>query len=186
MIREGRRLVTFAVGLFGLAAAAHAADDLGSGQPLLFTPVAAVLQSPRCLNCHPRGGDSPHQGNEPHLHRPSVYRGVDGRGAPVMRCGACHGVQNNIASGAPGAPNWHLAPSSMGWEGLSTAELCAVLKDRSKNGNRSLPDLVDHMTADPLVAWAWNPGGQRTPPPVDKPTFNSAVRTWAAAGGPCP
>jgi hypothetical protein len=30
--------------------------------------------------------------------------------------------------------------------------------DREKNGNRVTPEqVIDHMSVDPLVAWAWDP-----------------------------
>jgi hypothetical protein len=38
----------------------------------------------------------------------------------------------------PGAPHWQLAPRSMGWEDLSDADLCRVLKDSRKNKGRSV------------------------------------------------
>ncbi|HEY0800102.1 MAG TPA: hypothetical protein VGD54_04605 [Steroidobacteraceae bacterium] len=152
----------------------------------LFTSVALVLQQPRCLNCHPRGGDSPHQGTDAHTHKPLVVRGADDRGAPAMRCGTCHGSENNTSSGIPGAPRWQLAPKSMGWEGLSQAELCRTLTDPEQNGNRDVAQLVEHMTTDPLVQWAWNPGAGRTPPPTSQSAFHKAVRLWASAGAPCP
>ena len=33
-----------------------------------YAEIASVLQSPRCLNCHPRG-DRPTQGDDMHVHR---------------------------------------------------------------------------------------------------------------------
>ena len=42
------------------AAAADAGD--------LFAPVAAVLNHPRCMNCHPRD-DRPRQGEDRHPHQ---------------------------------------------------------------------------------------------------------------------
>jgi len=82
----------------------------------LFKPIASVLQSPRCINCHPRG-NRPTQGDDRHTHLMNVQRGADGNGMPAMRCGTCHQAHNNEALGIPGAPGWHLAPASMGWVG---------------------------------------------------------------------
>jgi len=152
----------------------------------LFKPIASVLQSPRCINCHPRG-NRPTQGDDRHTHLMNVQRGADGNGMPAMRCGTCHQAHNNEALGIPGAPGWHLAPASMGWVGLSEGNLCRTLLDRRKNGGRSVADLVNHMTGgDVLVTYAWNPGGQRTPPPLSVDALKAAVDAWAAAGAPCP
>jgi hypothetical protein len=93
---------------------------------------------------------------------------------------------NQPASGVPGAPKWGLAPLSMGWEGLSVADLCKVLKDPKKNGGRSVDDLVKHMTEDPLVQWAWHPGNARRTPPIGQDPFHDLVRQWAASGADCP
>lgn len=145
----------------------------------------AVLQAPRCLNCHPRG-DRPHQGDDRHTHLMNVQRGADGYGMAVMRCPACHQPHNNDMAGVPGAPGWHLAPRSMAWEGLSKAELCRVLLDRRRNGGRSVDALVTHMTIDKLVLWAWSPGTGRSLPPLTADEFKSALETWAKGGAPCP
>jgi hypothetical protein len=152
----------------------------------LFKPIASVLQSPRCINCHPRG-DRPTQGDDRHTHLMNVQRGADGSGMPAMQCSTCHQTHNNETLGIPGAPGWHLAPLSMGWVGLSEGELCRTLLDRRKNGGRSVADLVTHMSGgDALVSYAWNPGGQRTPPPLSVEALKAALDAWAAAGAPCP
>ena len=158
-----------------------------SAQPGLaaFEQIASVLQSPRCLNCHPRG-DRPMQGDARRIHAMNVQRGADDQGLPAMRCGTCHQGRNNDLAGIPGAPHWHLAPRSMGWTGLSLSELCRTLLDPQKNGGRSVPDLVKHMTGDALVLWAWQPGRGRTPPPLSTQELNAALDLWAAAGAPCP
>src|SRR5436305_14160161 len=62
----------------------------GMGQTAdLFAPIAKLLQSPRCVNCHPRG-DNPLNGDEGRPHRMKITRGVDGLGADGARCYACH------------------------------------------------------------------------------------------------
>ena len=118
----------------------------------LFTPIAKVLRDPRCMNCHPVG-DRPRQGDDRHFHLQNVTRGLDDMGFVNLRCSACHRDENNSYSGLPGAPNWHLAPLSMGWEGLNDGQLCTVLKDKSKNGDRDIAALVEHMSSDKLVLW---------------------------------
>src|ERR1700704_7125700 len=47
----------------------------------LFQEAGKVIQSPRCLNCHPVT-DRPRQGDDMHLHEPPVQRGAGGMGAP--------------------------------------------------------------------------------------------------------
>jgi hypothetical protein len=150
-----------------------------------FTRIARVLKSPRCINCHP-AGDSPHQGDEARVHDFRITRGLADRGAPGLNCSTCHQESNQESSGVPGAHHWQLAPLSMAWEGLSDAELCRTLLDQSKNGGRSVADLVHHMTEDPLVKWGWAPGGQRTPPPIAHEEFLELVRAWAERGAGCP
>jgi hypothetical protein len=177
-------------------AAGYVASSLGTSQPAAtqvppqdsltaFERIAAVLQSPRCLNCHPRG-DRPTQGDDRHVHLMNVQRGAEGKGLPAMLCTTCHQGRNNDAAGVPGAPHWHLAPRSMGWTGLSIAELCRTILDPTKNGGRSVADLVAHMTTDKLVLWAWQPGRGRSPPPVSPQDLKAALDLWAMGGAPCP
>ena len=161
------------------AANAAAADGA------LFTPVATVLRHPRCMNCHPRD-DHPRQGDDRHVHQQNVVRGDDNLGFVNMRCTACHREENNNYSGVPGAPSWHLAPVSMGWQGLSDADLCATLKDEDKNGGKTIAALVEHMSSDKLVLWGWAPGGKRAPVSTPHPQFVTELKAWAAAGAPCP
>ena len=129
----------------------------------MFKQMAEVLRHPRCMNCH-TFTDFPRQGDDRHRHVQMVMRGPNNSGFPTLQCSACHQT-TNVADGAvPGAPNWHLAPLSMGWEGLSDNALCRVLKDTRKNGGKSIDALVHHMTDDPLVQWAWSSGGRVSPP----------------------
>ncbi len=153
-------------------------------QSPLFEPIYSVLTHPRCLNCHTKT-DFPRQGDERRRHDQLVVRGEDNHGAPTLHCSACHQDHNVADDEVPGAPHWRLAPLSMAWEELDAVELCEVLKDRSKNGNRSLEDLYTHMAEDALVLWGWEPGRNRTKPPIDHPEFVSLLRSWVDAGGPC-
>lgn len=164
-----------------LVVAANAAPAAGE----LFTPVAAVLRHPRCMNCHPRD-DRPRQSDERHPHLQNIVRGPDNMGFVNARCTSCHRDENNDYSGVPGAPNWHLAPLSMGWQGLGDADLCTTLKDETKNGGKDIAALVKHMEDDKLVLWGWQPGGTRTPVPTPHPQFMTELNAWAAAGAPCP
>ncbi len=167
-----------------LAAVAAYGQDGGA----LFAPIAEVLTHPRCLNCH-TATNYPKQGDERRRHDQLVVRGADGHGAPSLHCSACHQNENVVDGKVPGAPHWHLAPLSMAWEdeqgnALDNASLCAVLKDRRKNGNRSLADLLEHMEKDALVLWGWEPGG-RSLPPLTHDVFMEKLKAWVEAGGPC-
>jgi hypothetical protein len=130
--------------------------------------IASVLQDPRCLNCRPRA-DRPTQGDDRHIHGMNVQRGVDGTGTPAMRWSTCHQEHNNDTAGIPGAPHWHLAPASMDWVGPEQGRLCRTLLDRTKNGGRSVADLIAHMTGDIL---------DHQHLPAAGPTRASSRRSW--------
>jgi alcohol dehydrogenase (cytochrome c) len=71
------------------------------------------------------------------------------------------------------------------------SELCAQLKDKTRNGNRSLSDILEHLTNEPLVNWAFNPGirpnGEpRTTPPIGHAALIQAFGQWMTEGPPCP
>lgn len=151
----------------------------------LFKPISVVLNHPRCMNCHPRD-ERPRQGNDRHEHLQNVVRGADDLGFVNMRCNSCHREENNANSGVPGAPTWHLAPLSMGWQGLGDAELCTTLKDTKLNGGKTIAALVEHMTSDKLVLWGWAPGGKRDPVSTPHDDFVKQLKAWEAAGAPCP
>jgi cytochrome c5 len=165
------------------ASAAPAASDAA-----LFVEFVAVLRHPRCMNCHSRG-DFPRQGDDGHPHTMNVRRGPEGHGVTAENCSTCH--QDHNLAGAhmpPGAPNWGLPPPTtpMIWEGLSDAEICRALKDPKQNKNRNSDQLVEHLTEDKLVAWAWNPGEGRPPIPMSHEEYAAKVKRWQAAGAPCP
>ncbi|MDF1692246.1 MAG: hypothetical protein P1U47_07730 [Zhongshania sp.] len=153
-------------------------------QSPLFQPLYEVLTHPRCLNCHTKT-EFPRQGDERRRHDQLVVRGADNHGAPTLQCAACHQDENVADDAVPGAPHWGLAPLSMAWEDLNASKLCIALKDLSKNGNRSLSDLLRHMSEDELVLWGWSPGANRTTPPLSQSEFVDALTRWVNAGGPC-
>ncbi len=155
-----------------------------------FDQMMEVVAHKRCVNCHP-SGDQPNQGEDSHVHRFGVQRGDDGHGVAALSCHTCHQDENNNFSGVPGAPHWHLAPRSMGWEGLSKTEIARAMLDRTKNGGRSLEDIRNHLTKDALVLWVFDPGVNnegvpREKPPVSKEDYIAAVNAWVDAGAPIP
>lgn len=189
----GRLLGIVPLGLFILASMTSFGSARASGVPEgwkaesagTFKKIAEVLRHPRCMNCH-TVTEFPRQGDTRHRHQQMVMRGPNGRGTPAMLCSSCHQEKNSPDGRIPGAHNWHLAPLSMGWEDLKTDKaLCEAFVDRKKNGNRDIAAIVQHLTSDPLVQWAWTPGA-RKPPHLGQQEFHVLVRRWAQTGGACP
>ena len=150
----------------------------------LFDPIASVVMHPRCMNCHQVA--FPRQSDSAIRHEQLVVRGADGHGAPTLQCQSCHQTTNTADGLVPGAPNWHLAPLSMKWEGLTKREICEQLKDPRRNGNRQTGEtVIEHMKVDSLVTWAWAPGAGRTTPPLSHERFVEALEAWVRAGMPC-
>ncbi len=155
----------------------------------VFQEVFKVIESPRCLNCHPKG-DTPLQGDDMQQHMPPVQRGAADFGAPGMYCTTCHGSANvAYTSGKgsiPGHSPWQLAPVEMAWVGLSVGEVCEQLKDPARNGDRDLDEIHEHMAEDGLVGWGWHPGDGRTPAPGTQEVLGDLVQAWIDTGAICP
>ena len=73
----------------------------------------------------------------------------------------------------------------MAWVG-KLAALCAQLKDPTRNGGRTLAQIVDHSAHDPLVGWGWEPGPEREPAPGTQALFGALVDAWVETGAECP
>ena len=159
--------------------------DRAARSRALFVEVSRVLFHPRCINCHPNG-DVPHQGMQLALHDPPVLRGPEDRGVPGMECASCHQDRNQLLTRVPGAPHWHLAPIEMAWVGKSAREVCEQIKDRARNGGKSLAQIVEHNTHDKLVAWGWSPGAGREPAPGTQAQFGALTAAWVETGAECP
>ena len=181
MARVWVAAAAFGLNLLG-AIAASAAD---SPSVAAFRDVAKVLNHPRCMNCHTTVA-WPTIGDDRRRHAFNVVRGTDGGGPPGMRCTTCHQEKNQESMNIPGAKNWHLAPVSSGWTGLSPAALCRALLDPAKNGGRTGDKVIEHLKADPFVLWAWAPGGKRTTPELPHAKFVAAAETWIKKGAECP
>ena len=161
-------------------------DDARARQA--FLAVIPVLKHPRCLNCHATG-DFPRQGDDSRVHVQNVRRGIDGKGKYGQKCGACHQDENVPGLNMPpGAPNWHLPPaaSPMIWEGRTPGQICRQLKDPKQNNNKTVAQIVEHVTEDKLVLWGWNPGEGRTLPPLSHAEFAQSFQDWARFGAACP
>lgn len=166
-----------------------------------FMKAYAVFMHPRCLNCHP-AGDTPLQGDDSHVHDLlRLRRGTDGNGVFAMRCSNCHQAANGLGphtppgaprpaadGGLPAEPRWHLPDprTPMVFQGRAPGQLCRQLEDPKQNGGLTRERFVDHVTTDPLVRWAWNPGEGRTTPRLSHEEFAAAVKEWLDRGGACP
>ena len=153
-----------------------------------FLQVYKVFTSPRCQNCHP-AADAPLQGDDRHVHMQNVKRGKDGHGVYGMRCDTCHQSANLPgANMPPGNPKWSLpAPEhKMVIVGRTPAELCRQLKDPKQTGGRSLAQLLEHVSSDDLVGWAWDPGTGRNPPPLSRADTVVQMKIWIDGGAACP
>jgi hypothetical protein len=155
-----------------------------------FETVRAVLQHPRCQNCH-IPGNAPLQFDEGLVHGQNVVRGPEGKGTLGFACSTCHATANPPASYGlhmpPGAPNWHLPPPErkMVFIGLSSGDLCRTVKDKSQNGGKDLEALLEHVSHDKLVLWGWAPGVGRAPVSTPHAELVAKFREWVEAGAPC-
>src|SRR5262245_56999147 len=146
--------VTAGVALLSRAAPAAPSANVSKADGVAaFETVRAVLQHPRCQNCH-IPGDAPLQLDVGRTHTLGALRGPEGKGSAGLLCSTCHASANPPASyGAhvpPGAPNWSLPPPDhkMVFIGLGSGELCRRLKDTSVNGGKDLDALVEHVSSD--------------------------------------
>jgi hypothetical protein len=156
-----------------------------------FETVRAVLQHPRCQNCHP-GGDAPLQGDEGRVHAMNVLRGPTGHGMPGAGCTTCHGPANPPSNYGLHVPpgvieGWHMPKpeEKLVFVGVPPRALCEQIKDPARNGNKDMAALRKHLDT-PLVVWGWDPGFGRAPVSTPYATFIEAWETWTAAGAPCP
>ncbi len=152
----------------------------------LFEEAGKVIQSPRCMNCHP-ATERPTQTDKMLPHQPLVVRGDGGTGAPGgLACISCHRQTNFDPAGVPGNPEWALAPAEMAWQGQTLGQICTQIKDKNRNGGRDMAALVKHMAEDSLVGWGWHPGAGRTPAPGTQKQFGELIKAWVDAGAGCP
>jgi hypothetical protein len=159
--------------------------DRAARSRALFGEVAKVLEHPRCVNCH-TPDETPRQGDAHAFHDPPVARGAGDRGVVGMQCTTCHQDHNVELARVPGAPGWHLAPTSMVWLDRRPDQICAQLADPARNGGRTLAQVQDHLAHDRLVAWGWAPGADRVPAPGNQATLGALFQAWIDTGAVCP
>ena len=191
------KLPLYFIVIFFFSHASHA-EDISSQSKKAETGLNAwdkiysVLSHPRCANCHVGEDNIPMwAGDDYDQDRPhgmNINAGESRIGAEAIQCSTCHTDTNNtIPHGAPGAGTiWHLPPVEFAWFGKTSNHICEQIKDKNRNGDRTLEDLVDHMKHDLLVDWGWNPGAGRKTPPITKEQTIEYFETWTAEGAPCP
>lgn len=74
----------------------------------------------------------------------------------------------------------------MVWLGKSPAAICEQIKDRARNGGRSLAQIREHIAHDELVGWGWSPGADRAPAPGTQALAGALVQAWIDTGAACP
>ena len=83
------------------------------------------------------------------------------------------------------ADAWRLPPIEMAWQGKTSAEICAQLRDPDSNGAFAPEDLSDHLRTSAFVAWGFDPGAGRAAAPGSIPEMQEALAIWVAGGTPC-
>ncbi len=166
-----------------------------------WSKVFQVFSHPRCANCHVGPDNLPmwsNGGTQARPHGMYISGGASRSGGEHIICTSCHTQRNSpVVHGPPGAQNppddpnprearWALPPASMQWFDKSSGEICAQIKDRERNGNRTIPEVIQHIEHDPLVHWAWTPGPGREPAPYSVSELARFFKEWDAAGAPCP
>lgn len=151
-----------------------------------------VFSHARCVNCHvpadnkPRWSGPSYEGRGPY-HGMGVVADDTRSKAAGLSCATCHRASNMpFPRGAPGAPNWVLAPVEMVWWDQSSTQICEQIKDPERNGGKSVEQVAQHVVDDPLVLWGWAPGPGREPAPHSAEEVKTALLTWQNAGTPCP
>jgi hypothetical protein len=74
---------------------------------------------------------------------------------------------------------------------MTSAELCAQIKDPLRNGNRDMAKLLEHVQGDHFMLWGWDPGKRwngeaRQTPPLSHTEFVSVFKEWSDTGAACP
>jgi hypothetical protein len=151
-----------------------------------------VFSHPRCANCHVGEDNVPiwsgfNYDPDARPHGMNINAGPTRNGAGSIACNACHTRNNSLLPhGPPGAEGWLLAPIPMQWFGKSSAEICAQIKDPTRNGDRTIAKIAEHIEKEPLVLWGWRPGPGREPAPYSAAEVAAFLRDWETAHAPCP
>ena len=149
----------------------------------------AVFNHVRCVNCHTeQGRPIQFDGEKRRFHNMYVHREGPELG---QKCSSCHRSTNStLPGGPPGGASWGMPSKAKALNGkLTPQELCRMLMNpkinffesgpREKlNKPRTVHEIVEHLSSDALVKWAWEPGGSRVAAPGTHEEFIQAVKTW--------
>ncbi len=180
----------------GAAAPLKSAADFTSIQDpatrslALFAEAGKVIESPRCMNCHPVQR-APTQGDDRHPPDPPMVGGQGGHGPMGMPCSFLprSGQRPDLGAGHQVDPRRSEMGAGPGRDGLAGQVAGRDLRPdqgSARNGGKSLAQLHHHMAEDHLVGWAWNPGEGRVPAPGTQARFGELVRAWIDTGAKCP
>ena len=186
-------MMRYLLAFLAIATTAMAQDKVLQDNGLQFWgKIFEVFSHPRCSNCHV-GPDNlpmwsgPSYGPKARPHGMNIDAGPSRIGMETIPCNACHTLHNSmVPHGPPGAEVWLLPPVEMQWSSVSSADICAQIKDRNRNGERSIADVVEHVEHNGLVGWGWDPGPGREPAPYSNTQLAQFLKQWDAAGAPCP
>ena len=158
-----------------------------------FETVRAVLQHPRCQNCHP-AGDAPLQGDDGPRARAEraarARRARHGRRASARRATARRTRPSSYGAHIPPgvATGWHMPPpeEKMVFVGVRAAR--AVRADQGPGAQRRQGHgRAAHAPRRSARDLGLEPGLRpRAGVHAVAQTFLAAWETWAAAGAPCP
>ncbi len=194
------------LGTLALAQGEHGLDlstlpEVGTVAPedglAAWDSIHTVLSHPRCLNCHVGADNVPLWST---VEAPDIIHGMainasDSRiGAGTMSCRTCHQTStrpNTVPHAAPHTGmDWHLAPVEFQWTDRTSAEICAQMRDPTRNGGRDAAGLIEHILHDAeligFITWSFAPGVEREPPPGSLQAHLEDMALWTAVGMPCP
>jgi hypothetical protein len=147
---------------------------------LLWGKIDEVFSHPRCANCHVGPDNVPmwsgaSYGPKARPHGMNINGGQSRIGAESIACGTCHASPNSaLPHGAPGAEEWLLAPVEMQWFRTPSVDICAQIKDPSRNGGRTLAAVAEHVERDRLVHWDGLRDSEESPRPILRPSSLSS------------
>ncbi len=156
-----------------------------------WAKIHEVFSHPRCANCHVDDSGIPMWSGPSYgktrPHGMFISGGETRIGIEFVQCGTCHGRENSpTPHGPPGNEVWLLAPAEMQWFDKSSQEICEQIKDPERNGGRTILEVAEHVSHDPLVHWGWDPGPGREAAPYSAAETTDSILKWQAAGAPCP
>ena len=105
---------------------------------------------------------------------------------PRSTCHVYREGNNDVPHAAPHiAMKWQLAPIEADWFEKTSKEVCTQFRDAKQSGGRTMVELAEYMNQDPILHWAWNPGGGREAALYSLQEHIDDLLIWGVAGFPC-